>query len=535
MLTWATTGAVARESNDHHSVGHIHRAPSFAITMIETTNLGALFDAETGGDRIALIDCHDWEEPRQFTHRQLDEAANACARGLRRLGYTPGDAIAILSANRSEFLISYLGILRAGMVAVPCSHKFPSDIVDFILDDAAIRHVLCDRPRREALTTALPLTDFDDDGPNGFATLLDPGPFEAYRPTDDDVAMVLYTSGSTGRPKGVPLTHKGHLWALRRRMVGTGLNEHRLLVAAPLYHMNALCVSLFAFAASAQEVLLPEFDAKRYLEAIERFRCSWITSVPTMLAMCFAEPEALAATDVSSVRIVRMGSAPISPKLWAQVKQTFAGASVMNGYGTTEAGPIVFGPRPGRTLPDLSVGFGAAEVDIKLSDEDGNEADQGVLWHRTPATMTGYLNLPEKTAEVLTADGWYNSGDVFRRDQDGAYYFVGRSDDMFVCGGENIYPGEVEGLLVGHPQINQACVVPVPDDIKGEKPVAFVVTDHASSLSEADVKAYALANAPAFQHPRMVTFVNELPLAGPGKVDRNGLTARAVALERTLE
>ena len=498
--------------------------------MIETTNLGALFDAENGGDRIALIDCHNWQEPRRFTHRQLDEAANACARGLRRMGYDAGDAIAILSANRSEFLISYLGILRAGMVAVPFSHKFPPEIVEFILDDAAIRHVLCDRPRRETLTTKLPITDFDDDEPQGFASLLDPGPFETYQPADDDVAMVLYTSGSTGRPKGVPLTHKGHLWALRRRMVGPGLDQHRLLVAAPLYHMNALCVSLFSIAASAQEVLLPEFDPKRYLEAIERFGCSWITSVPTMLAMCFAEQDALAGTDVSSVRIVRMGSAPISPKLWAQVKETFKDASVMNGYGTTEAGPIVFGPRPGLTVPDLSVGFGAAEVDIKLIDDDGNESDQGVLWHRTPATMTGYLNLPEKTAEVLTADGWYNSGDVFRRDENGAYFFVGRSDDMFVCGGENIYPGEVEGLLVGHPYIAQACVVPVPDEIKGEKPVAFVVADNETGLSEAEVKAYALANAPAYQHPRMVIFVSELPLAGPGKVDRNGLTDRALAL-----
>ena len=496
--------------------------------MIETSNLGALYDPDNGGDAVALIDCRDWERPREHTHLQLDEAANACARGLIKLGYKPGDAIAILSANRSEFLIAYLGILRAGMVAVPFSHKFPPEIISFILDDADIRHVLCDEPRRGVLNTDLPVTCFDDDGADGFASLLDHGPFDIFQPGDEDVAMVLYTSGSTGRPKGVPLTHKGHLWALRRRMNGGPFHDHCLLVAAPLYHMNALCVSLFVFAASAKMVLLPEFNAARYLEAIERFGCTWITSVPTMLAMCFAEQEALAKTDLSSVRIVRMGSAPISPKLWSQVKQTFQGASVMNGYGTTEAGPIVFGPRPGRSLPDLSVGYAATEVDIKLIDENGKESDQGVLWHRTPATMTGYLNLPEKTREVLTADGWYNSGDVFRRDETGAYFFVGRSDDMFVCGGENIYPGEVEALLVGHPHITQACVVPVPDDIKGEKPVAFVVAEQAAKLTESDVKEYALANAPAFQHPRMVVLVDELPLAGPGKIDRKGLnTARA--------
>jgi long-chain acyl-CoA synthetase len=499
------------------------------MAMIETKNLGCLFDPDNGADNTALVDCRDWANPKTYTHRDVEEAANACARGLVARGLKKGDAVALFSANRAEFLIAYLGILRAGMVAVPFSYKFPPDIVAFILEDSRVRHIICDGPRKAALATDLPLTSFDDNGADGFAALLDPGPFEKFVPGDDDVAMVLYTSGSTGRPKGVPLTHKGHLWALRRRMVGGPFTHHRVLVAAPLYHMNALCVSLFTLAAPAQMILLPEFKAKQYLEAIERFGCTWITSVPTMLAMCFAEPDAVAKTDVSSVKIVRMGSAPISPKLWAQVKETFKGASVMNGYGTTEAGPIVFGPRPDRPVPDLSVGYPAQEVDLKLIDENGEEAEQGVLWHRTPATMTGYLNLPGKTAEVLTDDGWYISGDVFRRDEDGAYYFVGRSDDMFVCGGENIYPGEVEAVLVSHPAITQACVVPVPDEIKGEKPVAFVVADEDARLNEQDVKQFALERAPAYQHPRMVWFEKELPLAGPGKIDRKALMQRAIA------
>ena len=124
---------------------------------------------------------------------------------------------------------------------------------------------------------------------------------------------------------------------------------------------------------------------------------------------------------------------------------------------------------------------------------------------------------------MITSDGWYNSGDVFRRDADGAYYFVGRDDDMFVCGGENIYPDEVEATLVSHPGVEQGCVVPVPDDIKGEKPIAFVVRSHGSTVTADEVKQHALANAPAFQHPRMVIFMNELPLSGPGKIDRKGL------------
>jgi len=166
-------------------------------------------------------------------------------------------------------------------------------------------------------------------------------------------------------------------------------------------------------------------------------------------------------------------------------------------------------------------------VEVRLIDADGNDADEGVLWIRTPANMKGYLNLPQKSIEVLTPDGWYISGDVFRRDEHGAYFFVGRADDMFVCGGENIYPGEVEHLLEAHPDIVQACVVAVPDDIKGAKPFAFVIPRPGATLTEEAVKQYALANAPAYQHPRQVTFMTEFPLAGTNKVDRKVLSELA--------
>ena len=322
-------------------------------------------------------------------------------------------------------------------------------------------------------------------GQSGFSGLLDYGPFEAVQPRDDEVAMVLYTSGSTGRPKGVPLTHKGHLWALRKRMTVPSASEHRLLVAAPLYHMNALCVSLFALAASAREILLPEFDAVRYSQGDRavRLHLDHVSADDVGNVPCRARSTGWNGSWFRADRPNGL-SADLAKTLVTGQRRPFAGANIMNGYGTTEAGPIVFGPRAGHDVPDLSVGFQAAEVDIKLIDENGREADQGVLWHRTPATMSAYLNLPEKTAQVLTEDGWYISGDVFRRNETGAYFFVGRADDMFVCGGENIYPGEIEALLVGHPAIVQACVVPVPDEIKGEKPVAFIVTEADETLSE---------------------------------------------------
>ncbi|MBT7976441.1 MAG: acyl--CoA ligase [Rhodospirillaceae bacterium] len=494
--------------------------------MTVAYNLGALFDPELGGDNLAWIDCRDWDAPRQYSHREIDGLANACARGLLGRGLVRGDTVAIVSANRAEFLVAFLGISRAGMTAVPISYKFPGELIDYVLADCGVKYMICDGQRRDVYSTDLPVTNFDGIDSESFAALLDPGPFETVRPGEDDVAMVLYTSGSSGRPKGVPLTQKGHLWALNGRMGGAPFNHHRLLVAAPMFHMNALCTSLFGLLASTSTVLLPEFDARKYLQAIERFKCTWITSVPTMLAMSFMEEDLLETLDLSSVSIVRMGSAPVSPKLWARVGEVFPGASIMNGYGTTEAGPMVLGALPGKPVPPMSAGFQVPGADLKLIDKNGNEADEGVLWQRCPANSKGYLNLPEKSAEVFTPDGWYDSGDVFRREEDGAYYFVGRADDMFVCGGENIYPGEVESILVRHQGVEQSCVVPVPDDIKGEKPIAFVVRSYGSTVSEDEVKQYALANAPAYQHPRMIIFMDELPLAGPGKIDRKGLEAR---------
>jgi long-chain acyl-CoA synthetase len=496
------------------------------------TNLGDLLDRNKDPARIALIDCLDWERPREYSHGEIDSCANACARVLLKRGLVRGDAVAILSANRAEFLIAYLGIMRAGLVAVPVNHKFPRDTIDFVMRDSNVKLVFCDRERRPAVAPDRSLIEF---GP-AFEAMLDRGAFETVVPDPGETAMILYTSGSTARPKGVPLSHAGHLWAIESRLSAIPPGEHRLIVAAPLFHMNALGTSKFVFAAHASMVLMPQFDARRYVEAIGRFRVTWLTSVPTMLAMVVRERTTLAKTDLSSVKFVRMGSAPVTRKLLDEVRQAFPHAKVTNSYGTTEAGPVVFGPHhDGRPAPDLAPGWPLKDVEVRLVDGDGRDADEGVLWMRTPANMTGYLNLREKTREALTPDGWYVSGDMFRRDAQGAYYFIGRADDMFNCGGENIYPGEIEHMLEKHPDIAQACVVPVPNDIKGEKPFAFIVRRPGGTLAADAVKQYALANAPAYQHPRQVEFMDALPLAGPNKIDRKLLKARALELWREPE
>ncbi len=498
--------------------------------MKHWTNLGKLASADTALDRVALIDCLDPAEPQAYTRGQLEAQADACARALVRRGLKRGDHIGLLSANRGEFIVAYLAIMRAGMVAVPLNYKLTPEVVRFILDDCGAKACFVDPERAGHLPHTLPALSLAGDA---WAAFLDHGPFETVVPRADECAMILYTSGSTGRPKGVQLSHAGQIWTLKARFnFRSSYADERFIIAAPLFHMNALTSCKFALAADASMVLMPQFEAKAFIHNIGAFGVTWVTSVPTMMALVVRETEALARIDTTKVRYIRMGSAPATDQLYAAVQKAFPKASLAGGYGATETGPIVFGPLPGKPLPgDGGLGWPLPDVQVKLVSPEGREVDEGELWAWTPGNMLGYLNMPEKTAEVLTPDGWYKTRDVFRRDASGCYYFVGRVDDMFVCGGENIYPSEVEHVIERMPDVMQACVVPVPDELKGYKPVAFVVPRAGASLAEEQVKAFVLANAPAYQHPRRVYFLDTFPLAATNKVDRKALQQRAAAAQ----
>lgn len=488
----------------------------------DLNNLGDLSDAATYADKPALIAVQGDGDAVTLSFAGLDRAARRIAAMLAGRGLPRGARVALLGANSASYVAAYLGIMRAGLVAVPVNIRLPATVQAFILSDSATRVAFADADNSAAVPDEIPVLALDDTALDE-ETVADMAPV---RPEPGEGAMVLYTSGSTGRPKGVLLSHDGQLWAVRTRAATlTDAASQRHLAAAPLYHMNALFATKLALATHGTMVLLPGFTARGYIAAIGRWRCTALTSVPTMMARVVKETALLAATDISSVRRVTMGSAPQTQALWDKVRAAFPAARLICGYGTTEHGPATFGPHPeGKPTPDLSLGVVLPGNDVRFT--GGANADEGVLEVRCPAVMNLYLNLPERTEQAMR-DGFYVTGDVMRRDADGFVFFVGRADDMFVCSGENVFPGELERLLERHPAVHQASVVPVPDDERGQIPVAFVVPRAGAVSDEAGLKRFVLDNALPVMHPRRVFFRSELPLTGTNKIDRAALMREA--------
>ena len=488
------------------------------------TNLAAILDPAAPDDRPFIIQVSpEAEEELRLSYGKARRRIATLARGLLKRGLKRGEAVAIVAANSADYLVLYMATMAAGLVSVCVNHKLPRETVAHIMKDSSVKLAVADAGRVPLVSALVPTVAIEQ-----MDSLFDPGPFAAIDMKPEEVAMVLYTSGSTGLPKGVPLTHGGYIWATTATPEQRpAIEDKKAIIAAPLFHMNGLFSAKLVMLNGGTIVLMTSFSAKGYIRAIDRYRVVMVTSVPTMLALVMRETEELARADLGSVTTAVTGSAPSTAEFFEQMHRLFPNAQTANSWGTTESGPIAFGPHPdGIPTPPGALGHLRRNIDAKFVGGAETGATQGVLHIRTPALMSGYLNRDADTKKRLV-DGWYDTGDVMRRDADGFVYFVGRADDMFQCGGENVYPGEVEKLLGRHPDVAQVCVVPVPDEIKYQLPVAFVVPRPGTTPTEDALRRFALDNGPAYAHPRAVWFVSELPLAGTNKIDRKTLVERA--------
>tara|TARA_Y100000758_G_scaffold202169_1_gene144448 strand:+ start:288 stop:1781 length:1494 start_codon:yes stop_codon:yes gene_type:complete len=488
-------------------------------------NIAELLDQNPDSEGIALVD-RSKDPVERLTVTQIQNQVKAFAAALVNRGLAPGSRVGMLASNLSEYYVVMFGAPAAGMVFVPLNTRLPTTTLQYIVQDADLKLLITDPGHAGVLSDVPVITT----GSEEWAHLMASAPVENFAEVDpSEVAIQIYTSGSTGRPKGVLLSHENVTFTVLE--YGATLPGEIMVVSAPLYHKNASMGSKLAFASGGTVVLLPEFSARGYLEAIDEEQVTMCGGVPTMYALVTAElNESQRSYDLSSVQRVLIGSAPMTEALFDDVQALFPDAFVTNGYGTTEA-VLEFGPHPdGLPRPKITLGYQHPKVELKLVDpENGAESNQGELWVRSKGVMTGYHDLPAVNADRLT-DGWYHTGDLMSRDDDGWYFFVGRVDDMFVCAGENIYPDSVEQMLEQHPAVHQAVVVPVADALKGQLPAAFVRIESGAQMGVQELKQFALENGPAYAHPRHIWFVEEIPLASTAKVDRAGLVERATEL-----
>jgi len=488
-------------------------------------NIAELLDQNPDSEGIALVD-RSKDPVERLTVTQIQNQVKAFAAALVNRGLAPGSRVGMLASNLSEYYVVMFGAPAAGMVFVPLNTRLPTTTLQYIVQDADLKLLITDPGHAGVLSDVPVITT----GSEEWAHLMASAPVENFAEVDpSEVAIQIYTSGSTGRPKGVLLSHENVTFTVLE--YGATLPGEIMVVSAPLYHKNASMGSKLAFASGGTVVLLPEFSARGYLEAIDEEQVTMCGGVPTMYALVTAElNESQRSYDLSSVQRVLIGSAPMTEALFDDVQALFPDAFVTNGYGTTEA-VLEFGPHPdGLPRPKITLGYQHPKVELKLVDpENGAESNQGELWVRSKGVMTGYHDLPAVNADRLT-DGWYHTGDLMSRDDDGWYFFVGRVDDMFVCAGENIYPDSVEQMLEQHPAVHQAVVVPVADELKGQLPAAFVRIESGAQMGVQELKQFALENGPAYAHPRHIWFVEEIPLASTAKVDRAGLVERATEL-----
>jgi long-chain acyl-CoA synthetase len=497
------------------------RAPSFGDVIAEAA---ALYP-----ERIAAI-----ADGFEVAYGELDRRAGRVA-GLVGATVGRGETVALAMGNDPRFVEALIGVLRAGAVALLVNTKLGADTLAYIAGHSDVRLVLShERLERveEALLGGAPAgcrcvrlggsPDVYEDALAGH----EPRPSAAV--DQDDLAILMYTSGSTGLPKGVMLSHSNTWWQARSD-VRTMLMDwaDRGLVMGPLYHANALWAILLPMLyVGGSVVVLPEFEPARVLESIDRHGITYMSGTPSMYSLLLAQAER-GDYDVSSIELLQCGSAPVPEELLARILARFPRAELVETYGLTEGGANVLTPRWG--IKKLgSTGLPVPDVEIRVVDpaDDGRDCDTGEigeLWTRSPANALGYLNDPDRTAEKFVGDGWLRTGDLFRRDEQGYCYFCGRTDDMISVGGENVYPKEVETIILSHPAVADVGVVPAVHPVKGQAPVAWVVLKPGAEATEDELRRHFIANGPPYAHPRRVFFLDALPVSGTNKLDRNAL------------
>ncbi len=439
----------------------------------------------------------------------LLERSTEAAGWYAAAGVEPGDRVLLSAEPSMDLVVAYVALLRLGAVVVPTNTAYTGPELAHLIADARPSVAVADRPERFA-DSGLAVLDPGTEPGGADAT---PAPvLDAARP--DDLAWLCYTSGTTGRPKGAMLTHANLGAGAAAVVEAWQWDPHdRLILALPLFHMHGLGVGLHgALTADGSVVVLPRFDVDAVLDARRAYGGTLFFGVPTMYAHLAASERV---RELAGFRLCVSGSAPLAPGLWERLRAA-SGVEVLERYGMTETVMLCSNPVDGPCRPG-SVGRPLPGIDLRLGDGDGVEV-------KGASVFSGYWERPEATAEAFTADGWFRTGDVGAWDEDGALRLVGRSSELVITGGYNVYPREVEDAVREHPAVVDVAVVGLPDERWGEVVAAFVVADGPPPpLTELD--AVAEARLAPYKRPRVWRFVDALPRNAMGKVQRDLLAS----------
>ncbi|WP_433247323.1 long-chain-fatty-acid--CoA ligase [Actinomadura nitritigenes] len=482
----------------------------------------------------------------RLSYSFVDAVANQVANLLRSRGVRPGDKVALSSPNLPYFPMVYFGALKAGAVVVPLNVLLKPREIAYHLGDSEAKAFFCfegtpQLPLGEAgragfeqaegcehffLLPANPAaTESPIEGAELFWVALagQPDAFDTERTEGTDTAVIIYTSGTTGQPKGAELTH-GNL--LMNAMVDDTLFARTLhdtsLVTLPLFHIfGQTCVMNVGFYRRGTLVMQPRFDAKEAVALMVKEKVNIFAGVPTMYWALLSDdtsPEDVA-TIRENLRVAVSGGAALPMEVIKGVREKF-GMNVLEGYGLSETSPVCSFNRPDRPTKPGSIGLPVWGVEMKLVNDEWKDVEgegPGEIAVRGHNIMKGYYNRPEATAEAIK-DGWFRTGDVARRDEDGYYYIIDRSKDMIIRGGYNVYPRELEEVLMTHPDVSLAAVVGVPHPSHGEEVKAYVIRRPGAAVTEDELIAWGKEQFANYKYPRIVEFRDELPMTATGKI-----------------
>ena len=510
-----------------------------------TYNLATLLEdsANTYPDRTAVI-----LGDTRLSYAEVDSFANMVANLLVARGIGPGDKVALSCPNLPYFTVVYFGILKAGATVVPLNVLLKAREVGYHLTDSEAKAYFCFEGTPELPIGEAGYAGFrDTQGCEHFfvitADLAAPSPIEgvetmaqalAGQPAEfasvatdeDDTAVILYTSGTTGQPKGAELRHRN---MRDNALLGEPLfgadpeKPDTYLCVLPLFHSFGQTVSQNgAFAYGGTVVMLPRFEPHAALELMLKERITFFAGVPTMYwgLLGALEDGVDVSALVENLRVAVSGGSALPVEVHKEFEKRF-GVTILEGYGLSETSPVASFSKYGEPARPGSIGLPVPGAEMKLIDSDWTEVEGageiGEIAIKGHNVMKGYYNRPEATAEVIR-DGWFRSGDLARRDEDGWYYIVDRSKDMIIRGGYNVYPREIEEVLLTHPGVSLAAVIGVPDESHGEEIKAVVIRKDGADLTEAGLMAWSKEQMANYKYPRQVEFVTSLPMTSTGKI-----------------